>query len=193
MTSRRTTNTKPVMVTRYCKFCKDAGKDEAVYTSHFLRENRDPNSRIVCPALLATECKYCFKTGHTTSRCGKYINRETSVTLVPIKKQQFNKKEVHSNMFQMLDTDDEDDVDSSSSVEFPSLTSSYCGDCDTVSTQSTTTSWLEKGKLSYSQVLSTPLPKIEVVKPNEILGNMILGKIRGVMKNWADYSDSDDE
>ena len=112
--------------------------------------------------------------------------------LVPIKKQQPKKEEVRSNMYQMLDIEDEDEVDNSS-VEFPSLTSSYCGDCDTVSTQSTTSSWSTTGKLSYSQVLSTPLPKIEVVKPNEVLGNMILGKIRGVMKSWADYSDSDDE
>ena len=54
--NKSTTQTKTI--TRYCKFCKDAGKSEAIYTSHHLRESRDPNSRIVCPALLETECRF---------------------------------------------------------------------------------------------------------------------------------------
>jgi hypothetical protein len=148
----------------------------------------------VCPVLLSTECKYCFKFGHTSNHCGKYSTRGTNVTYAPVKKQKTKKEEVRSNMFQMLDIDEEEEIDNSS-IEFPSLTScssSYCGDCDTISTQSTSSN-LSTTKLTYSQVLSTPLPKVEVIKPNEILGNMILGKIRGVMKNWADYSDSDDE
>lgn len=53
----------------FCSVCKKAGKSEAEYTSHFVRENRDPNSRVVCPILLATECRYCKGIGHTKSHC----------------------------------------------------------------------------------------------------------------------------
>ena len=178
-------------VTRYCKFCKDAGKSEAIYTSHYLRENRDPNSRIVCPALLEIECKFCFKRGHTINHCAKYTSRGTNVTYAPVKKQD-PKKEVKKNMFDLLDDDVSDDNDMNScSTDFPSLSS--CGDCDTVSSYSSSTS-SSNGKLSYSQILSIPIPqKTEVIKSNEMLGHMILSKMNMKMKNWADYSDSDED
>ena len=53
----------------FCKICFDAGKPESQYTSHYIRKTTDPNSAITCPILLATECRYCHKMGHTISRC----------------------------------------------------------------------------------------------------------------------------
>jgi hypothetical protein len=53
----------------YCAHCANIGKPESVYRSHYVRESSDTNSKIVCPELLATECPYCYKTGHTKSRC----------------------------------------------------------------------------------------------------------------------------
>ena len=53
----------------FCKVCQDAGKTEAEYTSHFVRRTTDPNSEVICPTLLATECRYCHGLGHTLSRC----------------------------------------------------------------------------------------------------------------------------
>jgi len=61
----------------FCPHCKNLGLDESVYTSHFVRENSDPSSKVVCPELLSTECPYCFKPGHTKSRCPILIARET--------------------------------------------------------------------------------------------------------------------
>jgi len=49
--------------------CHDAGKTEAEYTSHYVRETPEPNSRVVCPTLLCAECKYCYEIGHTPSCC----------------------------------------------------------------------------------------------------------------------------
>ena len=65
-----------VSVKMSCKFCKDAGKSENEYTNHFLRESKDPNSRITCPTLLAIECRYCFKKGHTVSKCAKLLKEK---------------------------------------------------------------------------------------------------------------------
>jgi len=51
--------------------CFDAGKPESEYTSHWTRSLPDRNGKttVVCPTLLNTECRYCFKLGHTTKYC----------------------------------------------------------------------------------------------------------------------------
>ena len=38
-------------------------------TNHFLRETEYPTSRVVCPVLLQTECRFCSCLGHTVSAC----------------------------------------------------------------------------------------------------------------------------
>lgn len=67
----------PATANPYCAHCANIGKPESVYRSHFVRETTDPNSRIVCPELLSTECPYCFKAGHTKSRCPIFLAKET--------------------------------------------------------------------------------------------------------------------
>ena len=54
---------------KFCSICKSAGKSVEEYTSHFVRENRDPNSRVVCPVILESTCNYCGKKGHLKSHC----------------------------------------------------------------------------------------------------------------------------
>ena len=136
----------------FCKICFDTGKAESMYANHFVRETRDPNSRIVCPTLLALECRYCFSSGHTVSKCPKLENTKTGANVLdaPLKK---NKKCVRiccddqsscsSNGFSMLyssDGEDEDegegegegegdtvtvDVTETSSEVFPCLAGSF--------------------------------------------------------------------
>ena len=48
-----------------CTHCCNLG----LSTDHALRASADPKSAITCPVLLATECKYCLKRGHTISHC----------------------------------------------------------------------------------------------------------------------------
>lgn len=62
----RTQQVKP-----FCKVCFDSGKPESLYNSHFVRASRDPTSRVTCPTLLNTECRYCAAVGHTVSKCPK--------------------------------------------------------------------------------------------------------------------------
>ena len=56
-------------VKKFCKICFDAKKTEAIYTSHYVRETPDASSKIVCPTLLAQECRFCNKNGHTIKYC----------------------------------------------------------------------------------------------------------------------------
>lgn len=56
-------------MTKFCKVCQDAGKTEKEYTSHFTRAAPDVNAKITCPTLLAQQCRYCEKLGHTVKYC----------------------------------------------------------------------------------------------------------------------------
>jgi hypothetical protein len=53
----------------FCKVCHDAGKTEKEYTSHFVKSEPGPNGKVVCPTLLAQECRFCFQGGHTAGYC----------------------------------------------------------------------------------------------------------------------------
>lgn len=61
---------------KYCKVCHDAGKSEAEFRSHFTRTTNDPKSTVICPTLLALECRFCFKNGHTVKYCPTIKERE---------------------------------------------------------------------------------------------------------------------
>lgn len=55
----------------YCKVCHDAGKPESEYTNHYVRSlpDRQGNTKVTCPTLLNTECRYCYDFGHTAKFC----------------------------------------------------------------------------------------------------------------------------
>ncbi len=55
----------------FCKVCHDAGKSESVYTSHCVKTYNIKTGKTdtTCPTLLAVECRYCWKLGHTVKFC----------------------------------------------------------------------------------------------------------------------------
>jgi hypothetical protein len=57
-----TTNAKP-----FCGHCKNIGKSEKEYTSHWPRASMKPGAPVTCPAILKTECTYCHQLGHWAS------------------------------------------------------------------------------------------------------------------------------
>jgi len=72
--SSRNTSTAPAKP--FCKVCRDAGKPESEYTSHFVKDQPGPNGKVVCPTLLNQDCRICGKSGHTSSYCPQYRRRE---------------------------------------------------------------------------------------------------------------------
>lgn len=55
----------------FCRVCCDAGKPASVFLSHFIRDRPGPSGKVVCPTILAYECRYCKETGHTIKFCVK--------------------------------------------------------------------------------------------------------------------------
>ena len=168
---------------KVCKFCKDAGKSEVEYTSHFLRESKDPTSRIICPTLLAIECRYCSKRGHTVSKCTKLAKDKERGAVSTERAVRRPEERTYSptNHFDLLsDNGDSDNEDT---------TISTCMDCDTVGSASSSGS-----TLSYADILRSQPNAVVVIETKVPVGSRlsILDKAR-MMRSWADSSDSDDE
>lgn len=104
------TNNKPKP---FCKVCADAGKTD---TAHFVRSSPDPKSQVLCPTLLALECRYCAQTGHTVKYCAllKKNNKDKereqrrvfNTTPAPIT----TTTQKNNNKFALLDDDDEEEL-----------------------------------------------------------------------------------
>lgn len=109
------------VVKKFCKVCQDAGKLESEYTSHNVRETKDTNSRILCPTLLALECRNCFKKGHTVKYCSllkkQQLQQQISANAPnPYKNKQEQKQgqkqtqnKIEKNVFMLLESDSDDD------------------------------------------------------------------------------------
>jgi hypothetical protein len=77
-------NTKNTNASRkpFCKVCFDAGKTESEYTNHNVKKYNVLTAKMetVCPTLNATECRYCYKLGHTTKFCPVLEERKKNET-----------------------------------------------------------------------------------------------------------------
>lgn len=128
--SRNTKNVKSAANKKpYCKVCHDAGKPESEYTSHWVK---DLTGKTTCPTLLDTECRYCYKLGHTAKFCDvlaknnkereKAERRTQSQAVAPKPAPAVQKKP--QNVFAGLcDSDSEEEVSPTTNIvnEYPSL------------------------------------------------------------------------
>jgi hypothetical protein len=113
-------NNSKVAPKRFCKVCHDAGKSEKEYTSHFVKSEPGPNGKVVCPTLLAQECRFCFQAGHTAGYCPviaankkaeekalRLAARKEAVEKTPAPKPVVAKKA--TNVFAALESDSDSD------------------------------------------------------------------------------------
>ena len=200
--SRTTKVNKP-----FCKVCKDAGKPESEYTSHWVK---DLNGKTICPTLLNTECRYCFKLGHTTKFCDvlakhnkekERAERKLKASEKPtpvVQKKPQNTGANGTNMFAVLcESDSEEEV--SVPIEYPSLSN-----IEVKAKPEVKTGW------ASALMQSLQVKAVEPVKPTEfvLLSDYIKtqGKVaekpkpapwappkQAAKKSWADESDSEDE
>ena len=124
-------NSQQRVAKKYCKVCLDAGKPESEYRSHFTRESADPNSKVICPTLLALECRYCFKKGHTVKYCDVLKRNERNrMRYQEYREPEIKKKVIEkcvlktSNTFECLDSDEEDEKAIQSAIQSASQSAS---------------------------------------------------------------------
>ena len=91
---------------KFCKVCQDAGKTEPEYTSHNVRDSK--NGKVLCPLLLAQECRNCFKKGHTIKYC-KQSQTPVPTPAPTVKQTSVAKVIAPKNIFDMLNGDSEDE------------------------------------------------------------------------------------
>jgi len=86
---------------KFCKVCFDAGKTEAEYVSHYVRDSI--GGAVVCPTILNQQCNYCKKQGHTPSHCpeleGKYI-KQTHTQAKQVQAKQVQAKQAQAKQVQ---------------------------------------------------------------------------------------------
>ena len=186
----------------FCKVCHDAGKTESEYTSHFVRSLPDMNgkTKVTCPILAATECRYCYEFGHTTKFCpileenNKRSKKEKSVSIQyqkaeqraysrPIPEPVVEKK--YSGSFAALGDDSEEGEKPVPKVaipvpvdEFPAL---FGSKKEVATVAKSAISWAAMAEKPAAPVLK-PIVKPIVKNTPQIAG-----------KSWADDSDSEEE
>ena len=111
----------------FCKVCYDTGKPEGIYTSHYVKDIPGVSGKVICPTLLATECRYCRKKGHTISKCpllqkhgengkSKFVPRPnkigSQINSTKQEKKPSKKENKHLNQFSVLSLEDPDELDS---------------------------------------------------------------------------------
>lgn len=200
-TTNKTANVKTANVKKpHCKVCFDAKKSESEYSSHWVRSSPDRygNSIVICPTLLNTECKYCYKKGHTAKFCPvikknekeerKPKNITNQKTTKITEKKPLTAKKILSTFAALAESDtDEETEESVRKAESP-----------------VKTAWAEvvskpiqdereedtkfAGFVTLTSHYSAP-KKTEEEKPmpKPTTGYKI------VMKSWADWSDSEEE
>ena len=186
---------------KFCKVCFDSGKDESIYTSHFVK-SAPSLGVIVCPTLKATECRYCKKSGHTVKFCKALQEKEKMnkkrkemPTKTPVKKEKIVEKVRNPFEVLIMDSDDEDE-DVIVSTIVTSMTSM------TSAPKVALTGWAAIAALPKKEepknvtlVVKEKAVEKAVEKPVEESGNSYMKKdfSNKVWKSWADYSDSDDD
>lgn len=183
---------KNVQITRkqpYCKVCHDAGKPEKDYTSHWVK---DLTGKTLCPTLLNTECRYCFKLGHTAKFCGVLAknNKEKEKRQVPTKEVRDIPPKKPTNAFSLLQEDSDSEVEEEVIENFPALNSGKV-------TGPALTGWAAIAAKPKEVVVTIPKVVVESEKAREPIpapSTYVRDLTKPIYtKSWADWTDSDDD
>jgi len=74
---------------KFCSVCKNAGKSESEYTSHYTKSVPGPKGIVVCPTILQRQCNKCGNYGHFSNFCTQ-VKREIVKPKETIKVESFD-------------------------------------------------------------------------------------------------------
>jgi len=182
MTARKNVPLKP-----YCKVCHDTGKPESIYRSHYVKTTPGPNGVIVCPTLACLECRYCHQKGHTVKHCTvleerkkqeeKEAKRKEKKHEPAAIKEKVTTEIINNNMYFYLQEEEAEPEQIITTLVEP-----------------------KPVVMSYACALAKPVPIQEEEKPvtkYEPVAKPVPAPVSAFsrlrMKNWADWTDSEDE
>jgi hypothetical protein len=171
-----------------CKVCKDAGKSENEYSSHYVK---DLNGQVTCPTLLNQECRFCNKKGHTISHCSELTKKKERETRIQSAKPPLSppKKEVKkSNVFAYLEinSDESESEDEKEQDEFQAI-------APVSALQKTAPS-----TTSYAAMAAKTVEDYNSNKRKEFMNNLKKSTTRaplapGQKKSWSQMADEDSD
>ena len=172
----------------FCKVCKDAGKTETEYTSHYVK---DKSGKTTCPTLLNQACKYCKQTGHTVKFCKTLkLNEKNKKREEYFKKQHpewqdelnMATRRLGSSFAAAFDSESETESETESEDQFED-------ELDLNIKVPIATNYIR----SYASVLQDDsVPQVENIKDTNRTFTFDTSHLKG--KSWADDdSDSDEE
>ena len=165
----------------FCKVCFEAGKEESVYKSHFVRSSRDAKSKVVRPTLLSTKCNYCKEAGHTIKYClvlkkkEKMTRRLSRSSFVIEKKDMAMKKEKKNNMFDSLYDSEEEEEE------------------EEISSKGVLSGWAAVVAKPAQRVASLPIKAEECVAIAPASASMKTNVSVRVTKSWCEMMDEDSD
>ena len=193
-----------------CKVCQDAGKRESECTNHRLK---DINGNVTCPTLLKTECRYCFKLGHTIKYCSvlakntkdkEKVERRFHTIIAEKPKPVVQKKPQNGFAALCDDSDSEEEVSNTNTNtivnEYPEMQSKKKVDVESK----------PEVKTGWAAIAAKPAVVKKPVEPAKPTGLVMLSDYikpqveqpkaapwaaskQVVKKSWADESDSEDD
>jgi hypothetical protein len=198
----------------YCKVCFDAGKPESEYTSHWVRSlpDRSGKTTVTCPTLLNTECRYCYKSGHTAKFCPAIKQQEKErekadrrAKAAEVEKTKPKVQEKKSSAFAGLmdesDSEEEEKVskvilntETRSTTEKPKQLTGWAAIAAKPVEVKPTLAAQNNGLLVLTKNIKYELRPKEEAKPKaEARPAPWAAKTPVITKSWADESDSEDE
>jgi len=176
--STKLNNSKTSVYKTFCKVCQDAGKTDKEYTNHNVR---DRTGKTVCPVLLAQECRNCYKKGHTVKYCPltKKSTEYKKPYEAPVKAQEPKSK----NVFMLLESDSEEDVEVEPVNEFPTLKQAQ------VQPKVAPLNYSRLINMTEEQTKEAAIKKAEIKTP--VLPKVVVESQKGKL-NWA-TAESDSE
>jgi len=208
--SFRNNNKQQPIKKPFCKVCQDAGKSESEYTSHYVRSlpDRTGKTTVVCPTLLATECRYCYNFGHTTKFCPvitankkaeERALRQADIRQAQEKKPATKAKAPSSIFAAFADSDSEEETKVSTKVstkvkeEFPALSGAAAQ-----AKPAQMSGWAAVAAKSAAQYENEKYEQELIAKSIKrmtplTMKTVVVPQVQAAKKSWADWSDSEDE
>ena len=176
---------------KHCPICAKAGMPPEIVSSHYVRESRDPSSRVTCPIIIHNLCSKCGKKGHFATTCKVVFHARKEVITAE------KPKIATSNKFCFSDSEDEE-----SEAEAPEEIKVY-KTAKEIASEALVIEWRKKYENSGLNLNILPYGVYWNIKYNQYVeaGYTIIEKVingekvllaKRQRKSWADESDDSD-